>query len=148
MDKFVAKFFMIPFLYFVMYSLTFYYGAQVVDKLNTVNHPLRLLIAVVFVSSSLSLVLTFIIFFISKRIWNELTFRRWYHYTHIIFVYFSGLMSVLVGIEPLLEKEKLLLTAIDDNFKFSLLIFFVIIANYSIFNSLILNDDFKFKAIK
>lgn len=75
---------------------------------------------------------------------KEEQFVRIYHEVHLIFLYISGLFAVLTSMEQTLLREKMVSLPFNDTIKSaSLLIFFIILSNYSLYNSVVINNDFK-----
>jgi hypothetical protein len=142
---FLYKLFMIPILYSILYILTFFAGNQIVNNFATKNNIIEILSLGVIISSIGAFTFTLLIYLITKKIWSALVFKRWFHFTHIIFGYISGLIAVIISIEPILMKDKLITMPINDNFKITALLFFVIVSNHTLFTSLILNNDLQIK---
>lgn len=85
-----------------------------------------------------------VLYYISNYI-NENNFLRGYHYSHLVLFYISGLITVIITIESSLIEEGLLAKALDAKWKFSTLILFLAVSNYTFFNSFVINNDFKYK---
>jgi hypothetical protein len=142
-NGFISRLIMIPFLYFISYIFSFFCGIKGLEFFSMDQNEIRGIILCIFFSSVASFILLLIIYFISLRIWSEQVFRRWYHYPHLLFLYISGLVTVVISIEPILLSEKVIKAPIDDSYKFMGVIFFVILSNYAIFNAVVLNNDLR-----
>lgn len=138
---FLYKLFMIPFLYLMLYLLALYYGMNIIDYFEVKNNILENFAIGIFIASVIVFAITFLIYIITKKIWNTSVFKKWFHFTHVTYGYISGLISVIVSIEPVLIKNQIITMPINDNYKIMALLFFIIISNYTFFNSFILNND-------
>lgn len=147
MSEKVANFIMrrlsIPIFVFIIYGLAIVLSEKIFEKLGFINNNITSFIFIIVTSSILAFIFTFILHLFFKKIIDELIFRRWYHYTHLLFLYISGLIVALSTIEPLLIEEKIITTKFSSNFHFTSLVFFIILSNYYIYNSIFINDDFK-----
>ncbi|WP_313891679.1 hypothetical protein [Psychrobacillus sp.] len=150
-SKFFAGLIMLPLVFFLVYALTLLLAEKIMNKSGFEITTLNRLIFAVVLASGISLLLTYMAYFILIKIFkvNKEFFMRIYHYTHLVFFYISGLITVLITIEPILLVENLITSSFGENWKFGTVILFLIVSNYTIFNSLIINDDFSlFKRVK
>lgn len=143
--KLITKIIFVPLIFFMIYAFVFLAGIHVVDKFETHDNVFLILGGGILLANIFALALTFLLYFIALKFWNEVSFRRWYHYTHLLFLYLSGVVSAVISIESVLLNQKILQAPIDDNTKLIMVIFVIIISNYTIFNSLVFNDDFKLR---
>lgn len=71
-------------------------------------------------------------------------FVKIYRGVHLIFIYISGLFAVLTSMEQTLLKEGIISLSINNDIKsISFLIFFIILSNYNLYNSVVINNEFK-----
>ncbi len=135
---------MFPLVFFVIYALTLVLAEKIMIISGYGISSLNRLIIAIILASGISLFLTCMLYFIFINIFkvNKKSFLRKYHYTHLVFFYISGLITVLITIEPILLADKLIMSSFNGNWKFSTVILFLIVSNYTIFNSVIINDDF------
>lgn len=141
--NFIFRRLSIPMFVFIIYGFTIALSEKVFNNLDFIDNNLTSFILVIITSSIIAFILTFILHLFFKKFIDELVFRRWYHYTHLLFLYISGLIVALSATERVLIEEKIIATNFSNNFHFANIIFFIILSNYYIYNSIFINDDFK-----
>lgn len=144
-SKIFTKLFIFPLVFFFGYGLTLVGAENLMNLLGYEVNSLKKLIISIVMSSSISFIITIAWYGIVVRLFKSTkqSFIRRYHYTHLVLFYISGLFTALLTIEPILIEENLIQENFNENLKFSMLILFLTVTNYTIFNSIILNDDFK-----
>ncbi len=143
-SRFFTGLIMFPLAFFMIYGSTLVGAEKIMIKFGFEVTSLGRLMMAIMLASGISLLLTGVLYFIFIKIFkvNKKTFMRRYHYTHLTFFYFSGLATVLLTIEPILLADNIITNSFNENWQFSTVILFLIISNYTIFNSVIINDDF------
>lgn len=143
MEKIISKILLVPVLFFFMYLSLFTMIVQFVGMFETRENSISILVGAIFLANVLSFFITLLIYKLFQKFSNVVTFRRWYHYSHLLYIYISAVITVIISIEPILLNKGVILTPIDDNNKILMVLFVVIVANYSFFNSFVFNRDFK-----
>lgn len=143
--KLITKVIMIPLFFFALYVMAFVIGIQIVGNWETKDNSIGIFVGTVIFTNIMAFLITYGIYSVFNRFLNQTIFRRWYHYTHLLFIYISGVASAVISIESLLLNYKIIDSAIDDNTKLITIVFVIIVSNYTFFNAIILNDDFKMK---
>lgn len=141
----IEEFLVVTFLTFLVYLFSFSLGKYGVHLLGFIQEDLYSIVLTIVLTSIISFLLTLLIhyFYQKNKFLNEMRFIRNYHGVHHIYLYISGLLGVISLLEPLLLEEKI----IDVEFNSMLLsfagiIFFVILSNYSFYNSFVINNEF------
>lgn len=143
--SFLTKIIMIPIFFFLIYLLVFVLGVQLVGRFETKDNSIVILFGAIIVANIIAFGLTYLIHFIYKKCWEEINFVRWFHFTHLLYIYLSGIASAVISFESILLKNKILTSSIDDNYKIVMFVFVVILSNYTFYKSLALDDDFRIK---
>lgn len=149
MDIFVSKiagFIVTPLIIFGMYMICIELGENISFLVGFQTASIYQLIATIYISSCITFLVTLIINYIWQLIsfLNNKGFIRTYHGVHLSFLYVSGLITVLAVLEPLMIKDGLIDSPIEKNILSAfVLVFLVMLTNYSIYNSIVINNDFK-----
>jgi|GEM_PF-5806688 len=132
-------------IFFIVYICCIIVGEKISSLLLNFNdNNIYSFISTIVCSSGFVFIVTLLIQYIFELIpiLHVKNFHRQYHIVHLIFLYISGLLAVLCAMEPILIKEKILTNPIQGEvMPLAILVFFIILSNYTLYNSLIINDD-------
>lgn len=142
----VLNFIFMPVFIFIAYVISILLGEKVAILLGFETTNIFQFIVSIIMASCIAFLITLIIHYLYQLIpfLHEEQFIRSYHGVHLIFLYFSGMVAMLGAMEPLMIEEALIDSPFQDNIlAIAFLVFFVILSNYSFYNSLVINNEFK-----
>lgn len=141
----VFSFLIVSLILFFMYCFSIVVGEDISTYLlDFSKDSIYSFIASIFCSSGFVFFITLLIHYIYQLIpiLNIDNFYRQFHAVHLIYLYISGLITVLSVMEPILMEGKILGSPIQGiQMAAAILVFFIIMSNYYLYNSIVINDD-------
>ena len=143
--NFIVKLVLYPIIFFVLYSSMILFSSGVAVHYN-LNNDIKGLALILICASIISFVATAAIHIIFILImgseFGKRTFKNWFEWAHLILIYISGLLSLLYALEPILLKEKVILTSLkSDGYSGWLMGFFIAVSNYYFYRGVVTSKD-------
>lgn len=149
-ERFINNIFqgvMIIFMLIVVYFLCLIGGVHIAVFSGLYEPDIYQLTASIIFSTGIMFLVTLQIHYVFQKVpfLNEDNLIRYYFGVHLALIYLSGLMATISVLEPLLIKEGLIKEQLNSEmFVGATFIFFILISNYNIYNTIVLDNKFEY----
>ena len=139
--NFLMKILIFPIILFFIYGVAWIIGMRIAGYIYKVEDIFFIVLMMV-ITSILCLILTGISHFIIYKIKPNIAFKNWFEWWHLLLMYISTLITVIIALKPIIEESGIVYPNIgNDKYAVVVSIFFLITFNYYFYKALVINKD-------
>lgn len=139
--NFFMKTIIFPIILFVLYGLAWMIGLTIAQYICNDDNMLFVVLMMI-ITSILCLILTMITQLITTKIKPNIIFKNWFEWWHLVLMYASALITVIIALKPIIEESGIIYPNIgSEQYAVVVSIFFLLTFNYYFYKALVINKD-------